>query len=164
MEYLASPIIILFPIVGVFSIFTMLFSQVYVAVQVGLFLPLKYLPAKFKSGYLWIYSLSSVLLWLSIFITRHNLLTEDMTEFSAAGFPFRVFTFPCCAMGGDYVPLSMWAPFYFNYLIWIVVSSLLVVLLARCKLLNNNKAERWLLAICIVINLSGLGMLLLVFD
>ena len=164
MEYLASPIIILFPIMGVFSIFTMLFSQVYVAVQVGLFLPLKYLPAKFKSAYLWIFSLSSIMLWLSIFITRHNLPVGDMTEFSAAGFPFRVFTFPCCAMGGDYVPLSMWRPFYFNYLIWIVASSLLVGLLARYKIIKNSKAKRWLLAICIAINLSGLGMLLLAFD
>ena len=94
MEYLASPLIILFPLMGVLSIFTMLFSQVYVAVQVGLFLLLKYLPAKFKSAYLWIFSLSSIILWLSIFITRHNLLTGDMMEFSAAGFPFRVFTFP----------------------------------------------------------------------
>ena len=164
MEYLASPIIILFPVVGIFSIFTMLFSQVYVAVQIGLFLPLKYLPAKFKSTYLWIFSLSSIMLWLSIFVTRRNLPGGKMTEFSTAGFPLQSFTFPCCAMGGDYAPLSMWRPFYFNYLIWIIASSLLVGLLARYKLLNNSKAKRWLLVICIVINLSGLGLLFLAFD
>lgn len=164
MEYLLNPLIIMSPIVGVFSIFTMLFAQVYMAVQVGLFLPLGFLPAKFKPAYLWIFSLSSILLWLSVFVTRHNLPEGDLTAFSAAGFPLQSLTFPCCAMGGDYVPLSMWPFFYLNYLIWIIVSVLIVGLLTRYKFYNSNKVKGWLLALYVIINLSGLGMLLLAFD
>lgn len=164
MEYLLSPIIIFFPLVGFFSIFTMLFSQVCVAVQIGLFLALKYFLAKFKSAYLWIFSLATTTLWLSVFVSRRNLPSGNMTEYSAAGFPFQSFIFPSGAMGGDYVPLSMWMPFYLNYLFWILISSLLVGTLTRYKLLENTKAKKWLLSICVIINLSGLGMLLLAFD
>lgn len=91
-------------------------------------------------------------------------MSADLTACSEAGWPLQIFTYPCGAMGGDYVPLSMWKPFYLNYLIWIIISALLVGLLTKYNFLNNSKAKRWLLAIYIVINLSGLGMLLIAFD
>lgn len=147
------------------SIYVMLFSKIFVVLQLILFLIWKLMKGEVRNIYYWVINLSSILLWIAIFLSRRSIpMSADLTACSEAGWPLRIFTFPCGAMGGDYVPLSMWKPFYLNYLIWIIISALLVGLLAKYKFLNNSKAKRWLLAIYIIINLFGLGMLLIAFD
>ncbi|MCK4554089.1 hypothetical protein KAU19_03940, partial [Candidatus Parcubacteria bacterium] len=75
-----------------------------------------------------------------------------------------VFVFPCGAMGGDYVPGSMWTPFYLSYLLWIAVSVLMVLAISKTKMFKSKKAMKILLAVYIAVNFYGLGMLLLAFD
>ena len=166
MEYLASFIaFFLFPVIGIMSIFVMSFSLVYVVIQTGLFLAAKFLPRKLKNYYYWVLSLSSIFLWLSIFVSRHDLAdTSVLTKCSTAGFPFKVFTFPCGAMGGDYVPIEMWLPFYLNYFAWIIIGTLLVWAVSKFKFIENVKAKRILFTAYVIINLAGLGWLLLAFD
>ena len=165
-EVLVIPItfIMLF-VVGFFSVFFMLFSQIFVLIQAGLFFLQKIIPKKFKTFYQWVVYISPVLLWLSIFISRHRLTeSSDFKKCAVAGFPFEIFTFPCGAMGGDYVPGSMWALFYLSYLFWMAVSVLIVLAISKTKIFKNKKAIKILLAVYIVANFYGLGVLLLAFD
>ncbi len=165
-KILFAPIILIMLFaVGIFSVFFMLFSQIFVLIQAGLFLLRKVIPKKFKTFYQWVFYVSPVLLWLSVFISRHGLAeSANFKKCSVAGFPFEVFTFPCGAMGGDYVPREMWTPFYLNYLLWIAVSVLIALAISKTKIFKNKKTMKILLAVYIVINFYGLGMLLLAFD
>ena len=166
MDYLV-PFISIFSLVflPLMSIYVMLFSKIFVTLQLILFLIWKLMKGKIRNIYYWVICLSSIFLWFSIFLSRRGIpMSVDLTACSEAGWPLRVFTYPCGAMGGDYVPLLMWKPFYLNYLIWLIISALFVSLLAKNKFLNNSKVKRWLLVIYIIINLSGLGMLLIAFD
>jgi hypothetical protein len=163
---LAGPLfLVMFAIAGVISILFMLFSQVYLVIQLCLFLPAKILPHKFKNFYYWTLCSSSIFLWISIFVSRHSLAnTSVLTECSTAGFPFKVFTFPCGAMGGDYVPREMWLPFYLNYFLWLVFGVLLSLAISRFKFADKKKAMHALYFAYAIINLLGLGMVFLAFD
>lgn len=166
MDYLV-PFISIFSLVflPLMSIYIMLFSKIFVALQLILFLIWKLMKGRIRNNYYWVINLSSILLWTTIFLSRRSIpMSADLTACSEAGWPLRIFTYPCGAMGGDYVPLSMWKLFYLNYLIWFIIGALLVGLLAKNNFLNNSKAKRWLLLIYVIINLSGLSMLLLAFD
>ena len=165
-EILFMPImLIMLFVAGVFSVFFMLFSQIFVLIQAGLFFLQKVIPKKFKTFYQWVVYMSPVLLWLSVFISRHRLAeSSDFKKCAAAGFPFEVFTFPCGAMGGDYVPISMWTPFYLSYLLWMAVSVLIALTISKTKIFKNKKTMKILLAVYIVVNFYGLGMLILAFD
>ncbi len=165
-EILFIPItLIMLFVAGIFSVFFMLFSQIFVLIQCGLFLLRKVVPKKFKTFYQWVVYMSPVLLWLSVFISRHRLTeSANFKKCFVAGFPFEVFVFPCGAMGGDYVPGSMWTPFYLSYLLWIAVSVLMVLAISKTKMFKSKKAMKILLAVYIAVNFYGLGMLLLAFD
>ena len=165
-KILFAPItLIMLFVAGIFSVFFMLFSQIFVLIQAGLFLLRKIIPEKFKIFYQWVFYVSPVLLWLFVFTSRHRLAeNSDFKKCSVAGFPFEVFTFPCGAMGGDYVPREMWALFYLNYLLWIAVSILIIFVISKTEIFKNKKAMKILLTVYIVINFYGLGMLLLAFD
>jgi len=155
----------MFFVAGIFSIFFMLFSQIFILIQAGLFLSRKIIPKKFKTFYQWGVYMSPVLLWLSVFISRHRLAeSPDFKKCSVAGFPFEVFVFPCGAMGGDYVPGSMWALFYLNYLLWIAVSALIALAISKTKIFKNKKAMKILFVAYVAVNFYGLGVLLLAFD
>jgi len=155
----------IFLLAGVFSIFFMFFSQIFVLTQVGLFFLQKVVSQKYKVFYQWTFYISSILLWLSIFFSLHNLLDDsDLTKYLTAGFPFKVFTFPCCAMGGDYVPREMWMPFYLSYIFWLAISTIIILTISKTKIFNNQKTLKILRLAYVLINLSGLGMLLPAFD
>jgi len=166
MDYLV-PFISIFSLVflPLMSIYIMLFSKIFVVLQLVLFLIWRLMKSRFKNIYYWIICLSSVLLWTEIFLSRRSIpMSADLTACSEAGWPLRIFTYPCGAMGGDYIPLSMWRPFYLSYLIWIIISVLLFGLLAKYEFLKSRKAKRWLLVTYIIINSAGLGILLFAFD
>ena len=95
--------------------------------------------------------------WITILISEIQLPSMSATSQTAAyaGFPFIVFIYPGPAMGSNYVPLSMWPPFYYNLIIFFIFGSILGILFAK-KITKHPVFIQFLTFVGIILTIIGI--------
>lgn len=160
-------VVLMFPLMGILSLIALNpFSWLYVGI-IGLLFAVQIKILKdVQNITIAVSSLGIVMMWISLFISNHE-LPYNYINFSnpapaaLGGFPITVFEYPPAALGSNVPPVDSWGLFYLNFIFWIIIGAAMSIALRKHF---SRQVSFKLFAASIIISLYGLGYLMLKFD
>lgn len=122
-----------------------------------------------RNKIIFIISLGTVFLWLSLFFSYtelpnayHNMNISE--PIATGGFPLKAFEYPVPPMGNDWPPSNAWFPFFINFIIWLCVSTFLTSLFFEKETENRKWLIRIIPFLAIIFSIVGVVYITFKFD